>query len=89
MYMYTVLAFCILYVHMYTCNVGVHVFFPFFSYLERLAYDWITHKVYWSDYGAAEIGIVDLQSGNRMVLIETGQKQHSRPRALELDPIRR
>ena len=70
----------------YTCT---NIFSSFFPYLERLAYDWITQKVYWSDYGAAEIGIVDLRSGTRMVLIVTGQKQHSRPRALELDPLRR
>lgn len=56
---------------------------------ERLAYDWVTDKVYWSDYGAAEIGIVDLQTGIRTVLIETGQPQLSRPRAIALDPTTR
>jgi low density lipoprotein-related protein 2 len=60
-----------------------------FQTVERVAYDWITQKVYWSDYGAAKIGIVDLRSGIWKVLIVTGQKQHSRPRALELDPLRR
>lgn len=60
-----------------------------FLTLERLAYDWITDKIYWSDFGAAEIGIVDLQSGTRIVLIVTGQQRLSRPRALALDPSTR
>lgn len=59
------------------------------SYSERLAYDWVTEKIYWSDYGAAEIGVVDVNTGTRTVLITTGVQQHSRPKALALDPIRR
>ena len=60
-----------------------------FLHTERLAYDWIADKIYWSDYGAAEIGIVDFQTSIRRVLIHTGQHQLSRPRALALDPTTR
>lgn len=69
----------------------LHVSFSnmYHSHTERLAYDWISDKIYWSDYGAAEIGIVDFQTDIRMVLIQTGQPQLSRPRALALDPTTR
>ena len=56
------------------------------SHTERLAYDWATDKIYWSDYGAAEIGVIDMATRLRVVLLVTGAQQLSRPRALALDP---
>ncbi|CAI8019189.1 Low-density lipoprotein receptor-related protein 1 [Geodia barretti] len=60
-----------------------------FLTLERLAYDWLTDKLYWTDYGAAQIGMIDLKTMTRMVILQTGRQQLSRPRAFRLDLKRR
>ena len=45
--------------------------------------------MYWSDYGRAEIGLVDLRTKVKIVVLVTGPWQQSRPRGLALDTMRR
>ena len=56
---------------------------------ERVAYDWITHKLYWTDYGDSKIEAVDLHTNYRKVIVSTGAVDVSKPRAIVLDPFTR
>ena len=56
---------------------------------ERVAYDWITHKLYWTDYGDSKIEAVDLHTNYRKVIVSTGAVGVSKPRAIVLDPSTR
>ena len=58
-----------------------------YTLTEGLAVDWINDKLYWTDRLSKTIEVYDLHSGDRKVLIHTGEE--SLPRAIVVDPIRR
>ena len=55
-----------------------------YNYIDGLAVDWVTDKLYWSDAGLAQIGVFDLTTNLSRILISTGTL--SSPRALVVDP---
>ena len=51
---------------------------------EGLAVDWVTNKLYWVESRNTSIQVLDLSTGARHRLINTGPR--SKPRSLVLDP---
>jgi hypothetical protein len=60
------------------CGDGTH-----FN-LDGIAWDWVSKKLYWTDYGDKDLEVYDPSSGHRKVLFQFGDM--SRPRAIVLDP---
>ena len=56
-------------------------------FIEGLAWDWVSNKLYWSDACDNDIEVYDPQTGIRRVLVHTGS--NSDPRQIVLDPINR
>ena len=55
-----------------------HILYP-----DGVAWDCTTSKLYWTDVGDHDIEVLDPATGNRTVLIDTGED--SKPRAIILD----
>lgn len=53
-------------------------------FLDGIAFDWMTNKLYFTDEVLDIIGAVDFVSLNATILIRTGAD--TRPRAIVLDP---
>ena len=51
--------------------------------IDGLAWDWINQVLYWTDYCEDEIGVYDVSSHQRAVLINTGLIE---PRDIVIDP---
>ena len=51
--------------------------------LDGLAWDWVSEKLYWTDYCQDDIEVYDPSSGHRTVLFNT---ELSQPRAIVVDP---
>lgn len=49
-----------------------------------LAWDWLNEKLYWTDSEHTEIEVLDISSGYRRGIIDTGP--NSKPRGIVLDP---
>ena len=56
-------------------------------YIDDIAVDWVSGKLYWTDAGWARIEAMDLESLIRVELIRTGT--NTIPRAIAVDPTRR
>ena len=66
---------CIVYIYYYTQYE--HVF------LDGLAIDWITDKIYWTDLTRKHVTVADLTGENRTVLFSTDMLK---PRGIVVDP---
>ena len=53
---------------------------------EGLAYDWVSHNLYWTDYILETIEVVSIDNGYRTVLLSANI---SNPRAIAVDPSQR
>lgn len=51
--------------------------------LDGLAWDWISEKLYWTDYCQDDIEVYDARTGFRTVLFNTGLTE---PHAIVVDP---
>ena len=56
--------------------------YPF--YIDGLAWDWVNHKLYWTDAGNKDIEVYDVVNQYRKKLIQKGT--NALPRAIVLDP---
>ena len=54
------------------------------SHTDGLAWDWVNSKLYWTDAEDKDIEVLDPQSGQRKLLVSTGNT--STPRAIVVDP---
>ena len=52
-------------------------------YVDGLAWDWISEKLYWTDYCQDDIEVYDPTSGYRAILFNTGLIE---PHAIVVDP---
>ena len=50
---------------------------------DGLAWDWVSEKIYWTDYCQDDIEVYDTMTGHRTVLFNTGL---SEPHAIVVDP---
>ena len=54
-------------------------------YLDGLAIDWLTNKLYWSEATPETISVLDLERGHRLTLFSLPES--SVPRGIALDPV--
>lgn len=54
------------------------------SCIDGLAWDWVNHKLYWTDAGDRDIEVYDVVNQYRKKLIQKGP--NALPRAIVLDP---
>ena len=54
---------------------------------DGIAVDWISDKLYWTDASLKHIEVYDQKSGDRKILIETGNE--TTPRGIVADPCNR
>ena len=54
---------------------------------DGLAYEWVTHKLYWTDAQLKTIHVYDIERRHRKTLIFLGSL--TSPRAVVVDPLRR
>ena len=66
-----------------SCNF---TFFPLVI-VDDLAVDWIGNNLYWTESIYRRVEVLDLDTMNRKVLIQTDT--HTAPRAIAVDPINR
>lgn len=57
------------------------------KFAESLAWDWVNSKLYWTDSGTDEIGVIDPTTGYRITLIFTGRD--AIPRGIVANPSKR
>ena len=55
--------------------------------IDGLSVDWLNGKLYWTDVRLQHIEVYDTATGNRRVLIRTGNT--TKPRAIVVDPSTR
>ena len=56
-------------------------------FADDLSVDWVSNKLYWTDRGTQNIDVLDLTSGYRANIVQTGSGTN--PRAIVLDPQNR
>ena len=54
------------------------------SYTGGLAVDWIGRKIYWTDYNLRKVEVMDVNGGNRKVIMQSSSVD--RPRSIAVDP---
>ena len=66
---------------LYQTRLSVKLFF----WVDGLAIDWLTNKLYWSEATPETISVLDLERGHRLTLFTLPQS--SIPRGIALDPV--
>ena len=66
---------------LYQTRLSVKLFF----WVDGLAIDWLTNKLYWSEATPETISVLDLERGHRLTLFTLPQS--SIPRGIALDPM--
>ena len=67
--------------------MGLTVSFSSMCSTESLAYDWVSHNLYWTDSFWARIEVMDLNSTERGEVLRTGA--NTVPRGIVVDPVNR
>ena len=68
-------------------TVYSYVYHALYLTADGLSVDWVNGKLYWTDATLQHIKVYDTTTGNRRVLIRTGNTTN--PRAIVVDPSTR